>query len=195
MYTWLIISSLPVVLTNLNLFCNLLELAYVYYLWQIFTYIDEHLKYFFTTFNGYFSLIVIFINGSIAFMYIYTLLMEYIQINIVGLVVTMVCFLRMRKIDHLLDDINTRSRNFKSINLYQFCKYHTLVLLDIFETNRLFGAILLSFIIGAVPTSAYQIVLLLSKQMSTLTIVNFINLSLYQIGVVFGFHFTASLYR
>lgn len=164
-------------------------------MYQIITYINEHLEYFFTTFQGYLSLLVIFINGSIAFMYIYTLLMEYIQINIVGLVVTMVCFLRMRKIDNLLDEINMRPRNFKSINLYHFCKYHTLVLLDIFETNRLFGPILLSFIIGAVPTSAYQIVLLLSKQMSTMTIINFINLSLYQIGVVFGFHFVASMYR
>ncbi len=177
------------------LLCFLSELAYVYYLWQIFVYIYEHLNYFFTTFNGYLSLLAILINGMIAFMYIYTLLMEYIQNFIVGLVVTLVTFYRMREIDKLLDDINMRSRNFKSTNLYLFCKYHTLVLLDIFETNRLFGPILLSFIVGAVPTSAYQIVLLASKQMSVITAINFINLSLYQIVVVFGFHFAASLYR
>lgn len=121
--------------------------------------------------------------------------MQYIAFSIVALVVTMVTFGRMRKIDILLANVNKKSQNFKTKNLTKFCKYHTLVLLDIFETNRLFRPILLSFIVGAVPTSAHQLVLLVSKEMSIVTAANFINMVTYQISVVFVFHFTASLYR
>lgn len=126
-------------------------------------------------------------------MTIYVILCQYCVFSIVGLVVTMVTFQRMRKIDELLAE--TKYKIFNAKMFTPFCKYHTSILLDIFEANRLFGPILLSFIIGAEPTSAYQIVLLASKEMSTITAVNFINMTTYQITVVFGFHYTASLYR
>src|SRR5699024_3502678 len=122
---------------------------------------------------------------------IYLIVMEYIQNNIISLVSTLVIFCRMRSLDRFLAGIK---RHFLSANLARFYRYHTLVLLDIFEMNRLFGPILLTFFIGAVPTSAYELVLLASKSLSLLTSINFINLSLYQIGVVFGYHLAAAMY-
>lgn len=138
-------------------------------------------------------MVLIHINGCFTFITIYVILCQYCAFSIIGLVVTMVTFQRMRKTDNLLAD--TRHTIFNAKMMIPFCKYHTLILLDIFETNRFFGPILLSFIIGAVPTSAYQIVLLASKEMTTVTAINFANMVAYQISVVFGFHYTASLYR
>lgn len=169
------------------------ELINVYYLWQVIVYITEHLDYFLTTICGYLSLALIHLSGCFTFMSIYVILCQYCVFSIVGIIVTMVTFQRMSKIDGLLADAKYKIFNAKVLTL--FYKYHTLIMLDIFEANRFFGPILLSFLIGAVPTSAYQIVLLLSKEMSTITAFNFLNMTFYQITVVFGFHYTASLYR
>ena len=89
------------------------ELINVYYLWQVIVYITEHLDYFLTTICGYLSLALIHLSGCFTFMSIYVILCQYCVFSIVGIIVTMVTFQRMSKIDGLLADAKYKIFNAK----------------------------------------------------------------------------------
>lgn len=132
-------------------------------------------------------------NGFLLTIYNYVTAMEFILMYTVGYVFTSVLFGRLSGINQLLQKLEATVRKCPTdgapyMALTRFYRLHTECLLDVFEANQMYGYMLICFMAFAIPTSAYELILLLTgKNLTFLAAVTYGVNILYEVWSFLNF--------
>lgn len=147
------------------------------------------LGYFFTTFEGFFSLLYLMISSlSYSFTFVW-IAVENTVASSVMFIFSLIVLFRLKQVNVLLKSEHLRSHQF-----YRFTHYHTSTLLDILAGNRFTGVLILVHMLFIAPMNSYIMIGLLRSRFNITASILFMSVAVFQYDGMIALHLLATLY-